>query len=164
MAKILVSSCLVGKKCTYDGQTRTHREIVELCGREGYIDVCPELLGGLGVPRERCEISGGSGEDVLGGKAKVISESGEDKSENYILGAREALKAAKAHNIDVAILKENSPSCGSSMIRTGSFNGELREGKGVTAALLSESGITVFSENALGAVKEHLGEQGKHRA
>lgn len=146
MGKILVSSCLIGKKCAYDGRSRTSDDVIKLSEQAGFIDVCPELLAGLGCPREKHEIAGGSGEDVLSGRAKVVSESGKDHTQSFINGAKDTLKIAFDHGINVAILKANSPSCGGKMIYSGDFDGVLHNGKGVTAQLLLNRGIKVFSE------------------
>jgi len=110
------------------------------------IAVCPELLGGFSTPREPAEIIGGNGEDVLDGKAKVIEKSGRDVTELYIKGAYLTLKKAIEVNATVVVLKEYSPSCGSSMIYNGEFIGEKKAGNGVTAALLKRNGIQVMSE------------------
>lgn len=108
--------------------------------------VCPELLGGFSTPREPAEIIGGNGEDVLDGKAKVIEKSGRDVTELYIKGAYITLKKAIDVNATVVVLKEYSPSCGSSMIYNGEFIGEIIAGNGVTAALLKRNGLQVISE------------------
>ena len=110
------------------------------------IAVCPELLGGFSTPREPAEIIGGNGEDVLDGKAKVIEKSGRDVTELYIKGAYLTLKKAIEVNATVVVLKEYSPSCGSSMIYNGEFIGEKKAGNGVTAALLIRNGLQVMSE------------------
>ena len=110
------------------------------------IPICPEVLGGLSIPREPAEIVGGEGEDVLDGHAKVITNNGIDVTEQFIKGANETLKIALDLNATMVILKERSPSCGSSMIYSGEFNGNKKRGTGVTAALLKRNGIQVLSE------------------
>lgn len=127
----LVSSCLVGLRTRYDGKCVEENTLpAELAGAV-LIPVCPEQLGGLSTPRIAAEIVGGSGADVLGGNAKVISKDGIDVSEQFIRGAGEVLKIARLQKIDAVILKAGSPSCG--------FGNIL----GVTAALLNENGYEV---------------------
>lgn len=143
---ILVSSCLAGENCRYDGNNRLVAEIEELIQQKKAKMVCPELLGGFSVPREPAEIVGGTGEDVLKGNAKVIDKSGNDVTSLYIEGAKKTLTIAKEMKAETVVLKENSPSCGSSMIYNGTFTGERLAGNGVTAALLKKEGFLVMSE------------------
>ena len=143
-SKILISSCLAGIKCAYDGKARV---CDCMAGITDYVSLCPEVLGGMSVPRERSEIVGGIGTDVLDGKARVMSFSGKDNTESFLSGARRTLDEAFRHNVKVAILKEHSPSCGVNKIHSGLFNGTLREGQGVTTALLRRHGVKVYSEN-----------------
>lgn len=144
---IVVSSCLAGLKVRYDGGHCLDDKIGRLVKEKKAITVCPEVLGGLPTPRVPAEIVGGDGEDVLDGKARVINESGEDVTEFFIKGAYAALEKVKQVNATLVILKENSPSCGSSMIYNGEFTGEKIAGNGVTAALLKRNGIKVVSED-----------------
>ncbi|MCG7314831.1 DUF523 domain-containing protein [Priestia flexa] len=118
------------------------------------ITVCPELLGGFSTPREPAEIVGGNGEDVLDGKAKVIEKSGRDVTKLYIKGAYATLRKAQEVGTTVVILKEFSPSCGSSMIYNGEFKGKKIVGNGVTTALLERNGIQVVSEERITAFLE----------
>lgn len=143
---ILVSSCLAGLKVRYNGSHSLDHRIRKLVEENKAVTVCPELLGGFSTPREPAEIIGGDGEDVLDGKAKVIEKSGKDVSELYIKGAYAALEKAKKLKATVIILKENSPSCGSSQIYNGEFNGTKLNGNGVTSALLKRNGFKVISE------------------
>lgn len=159
MTKILLSSCLAGEKCAYDGKARTSCGILKLCGQIGFIDVCPEVLAGLGCPREKHEITGGDGRDVLAGKARVVSSRGKDRTENFIKGAEKTLELAIKHSVKIAVLKANSPSCGCGTIHSGDFDGKLREGTGVTAALLIKGGIKVFTEKEINALSKELLQQ-----
>ncbi len=144
--KILVSSCLIGKKCAYDGNHRENRWVLEFISGRKVIDVCPEMLGGLTTPRFRSEIKDGDGKAVLAGNASVINENGEDVTSFFITGANKVLKIVKENKINHAILKARSPSCGKDWIYDGSFSGKLKPGDGVTAALLRENGIMIWSE------------------
>lgn len=142
----LVSACLLGIKCRYDGGCFHDDRLLELARQGGAIPVCPEQLGGCGTPREPCEICGGSGADVLDGSSRVISANGEDVTEKYINGAMEALKLAKACGVKKAILKARSPSCGHGMIYDGTFSRKTVSGNGVAAELLTRNGIEVSTE------------------
>lgn len=113
--------------------------------------VCPELLGGFSTPREPAEIVGGDGVDVLEGRARVVERSGRDVTELYIKGAYETLEMARSIQATVVVLKEYSPSCGSSMVYNGEFRNKKVIGHGVTTALLQRNGIQVISENDLAA-------------
>ncbi len=146
---ILVSSCLIGKPCAYDGKPRTNESVLKFCEKYGYIDVCPEADGGLSCPRKRHEIKSGTGEDVLCGKAKVINDAGEDNSDAFLRGAKCALNICIESEIKVAIMKSKSPSCGKYKIHNGDFEGVLIDGSGVTAALLKKNDIKVFTEHEI---------------
>lgn len=154
--RILVSSCLIGKKCSYDGLDRFSEKVSGLCARYGCVDVCPEVAGGLPIPREAHEIVGGDGEDVLAGRCRVMGISGEDVSSQFIKGAERALEKAVQSGALIAILKARSPSCGRGKIYAGSFDRKLKEGNGVAAALLGQNGIPVFSEEETEAAEEKL--------
>ena len=143
---ILVSECLCGINCKYSGGNNINEKILKLVKEGKAVLVCPEQLGGLSTPRDPSEIKCGTAQDVLDGKAKVLSISGKDVTENYIKGAEEALKIAKLFGFSEAILKANSPSCGCGFVYDGNFNGNLIEGNGVTAQLLLDNGISVKTE------------------
>lgn len=145
----LVSACLLGVNCRYDGQNNLNEKVMRLVEKEVLIPVCPEQLGGLGTPREPMEIIGGGGSEVLDGKARVINRSNKDVTENLVRGAEETLKVAKSLGVKEAILKARSPSCGCGKIHSGTFPDRLVEGDGVTAALLKGSGIRVITEEGL---------------
>lgn len=140
---IIVSACLCGTNCKYNGGNNLNSDVLRLLADGKAIPVCPEQLGGLTTPRPTMEISGGTGAEVLDGKARVISSSGTDSTENFTRGAREVLNIAKAAGASEAILKANSPSCGCGKIYDGTFRGRLAEGNGVTAELLIRNGIKV---------------------
>lgn len=145
---LLVSACLLGSKIRYDGSDKAsdHAALAELIARGQVIAVCPEVAGGLGVPRLPAEIQNGDGVAVLANRAQVIDSAGNDVTNAFISGAQLALQLAQAHNIKVAILKARSPSCGNEQIYDGTFSKTLLNGRGVTAALLEQHGIKVFNE------------------
>ncbi len=146
--KILVSACLLGNKVRYDANdVPTESSLLDKWNVEGrLIAFCPEVAGGLSVPRLPAEIIGTDGNAVLDGTAKVVDNQGNDVSENFINGAKKALEAAQSNNVKVAILKSKSPSCGSSFIYDGTFSSVQKVGQGVTTALFERNGIKVFSD------------------
>ena len=151
MESILVSSCLMGQAVRYDGSDKkSHHRIVQRWMSEGRIvSVCPEVSGGLPIPRPAAEIVGGAGWSVLAGAAKVMDAAAHDVSSAFVQGAQQALAIATKKGIRIAVLKEGSPSCGSSFIYDGTFSGNKRADMGVTAALLQQAGLHVFSEDQL---------------
>ena len=147
---ILVSACLLGSPVRYDGSHKQSRdEVLQRWRAEGrVISICPEVAGGLPTPRPAAEVSaGGGGAKVFSGLAKVVDSQGNDVSAEFIAGARHALERAQSGGIRVAVLKEGSPSCGSSYIHDGSFTGTRVPGNGVTTSLLESFGLRVFSEH-----------------
>ena len=158
MQKILISSCLLGEQVKYNGGDNLIQSTLleKWQDEERLVIVCPEMAGGLPVPRNPVEIQQGEGADVLLGKSIALDTNNKDVTDYFIRGAYAALELAKKNDISIAILKERSPSCGSNMIYTGDFSGKLKEGKGVTARLLEQNGIRVFSEDQLEAVDNIL--------
>lgn len=148
--KILVSACLLGQKVRYDGRdqgllgTPLDRWVEE--GR--VVPFCPEVAGGLPVPRPPAEIVG----------LRVQTEGGVDVTAAFESGARQALEVARRHSVRLAILKERSPSCGSGEIYDGTFSGTRKAGEGITTALLRSHGIEVYSEGQLDLVEARLAE------
>lgn len=142
MVSVLVSACLLGCPCRYDGMSKPCEATLSLVGKYNLIPVCPEILGGLPTPREASEISGGG----------VFAKSGADNTEYFLKGARETLRLAKIFGCKAAILKAKSPSCGSGFVYDGSFSGKLVPGNGITAGLLIENGIKIYTENDIGGV------------
>jgi uncharacterized protein YbbK (DUF523 family) len=140
---ILVSACLAGKPCRYDGKAKPNDEIVALYKRGEAVLVCPEEMGGLPTPRVPSEIEHGSGVDVLIGNARVVAKDGRDVTKEFVLGAQKTLNTARLCGAKRAILKAKSPSCGCGTIYDGTFSGKLREGDGVAAALLKQNGVEV---------------------
>ena len=149
MEKILVSACLLGEPVRYNGRDkRSDDEVLRRWIREGrVVSVCPEVAGGLPVPRLPAEIEQGKGGGrVINGAAHVISSNGDDVTQHFVAGAQHALRAAVAERIRIAVLKEGSPSCGSLFTYDGTFSGTRVETQGVTAALLAQNGVHVFNE------------------
>lgn len=153
---IVVSSCLAGLEVRYNGTHRLDSRIQELVDNNKAIIICPELLGGFTTPREPAEIVGGDGEDVLQGNAQVINRLGKDVTDMYVKGAYETLRIAQEVHAEVVVLKENSPSCGSSMIYNGEFTGDKIVGNGVTTALLIRNGLRVISEEQLADILDDI--------
>lgn len=153
---IIVSACLAGLNCKYDGGNNLDTRVRNLVARGLAIPVCPEQLGGDPTPRDPVELDGSSGEDVINGNGCPKSSSGVDKKDCFIKGANEVLNLAKIVGARSAILKERSPSCGSTIIYDGTFTGQKRAGRGVTTALLEQNGIKVFSEENFDSLLKEL--------
>lgn len=143
---MLISGCLSGDNPSFNGTVKISEKARDLVKNNIAIPVCPELLGGLSVPRERNEIKGADGKDVIAGKRRVMSEGGKDVTEAFLKGAEAALSIAKKHNVKKAVLKSKSPACGCGRIYDGTFAGRLIKGDGVTCALLKMNGIEVIDE------------------
>ncbi|MGY2262689.1 DUF523 domain-containing protein [Pseudomonas sp. SDO55104_S430] len=157
MQKILVSRCLLGHRVRYDGGASGPFDQLQVWLDEGrVVPLCPEVAGGLPTPRAAAEIPGGQGVEVLEGRAAVITTEGEDVSAQFLSGAHQALELVQKHNIRIAILKANSPSCGNRQTYDGTFSGVKVSGEGVTAALLKRHGVLVFSELELAEAAEAL--------
>lgn len=146
---ILVSACLLGVNCRYDGGNGKQDSLIGLIDKYNFIPVCPEQLGGLGTPREPAEqqlFSGETGDlDII----RVVDRSGKDVTDCFFKGAEETLKLARLYDCKRAILKERSPSCGHGCIYDGTFSGIKVPGDGVTARLLEENGILVSGESSI---------------
>ncbi|MEQ4618042.1 MAG: DUF523 domain-containing protein [Corticimicrobacter sp.] len=150
--RVLVSACLMGEPVRYDGaHKRLESTILQRWRAEGRVVVCcPELAGGLSVPRLPAEIApGAEGHAVLAGRARVLDRCGRDLSAAFVEGAARALALVRQHGIRVAVLKEGSPSCGTGHIYDGTFGGTMVAAQGVTAALLIQAGLSVFSETQM---------------
>lgn len=162
MRKILVSACLLGEVVRYDGtQFATDSQLARWQQQGRLVSVCPEVAGGLPVPRSPAEIVGGDGGQVLAGDAQVIVATREPVTDYFLRGAFKALALCEKHQIQLAILKSRSPSCGNEQCYDGGFNRRLVEGQGVTAALLQQHGIRVFSELQLEEAARWLDVPGK---
>lgn len=143
---VIVSACLAGVACTHEAEAKTRAWAKDLVAQGRAVLVCPEMAGGLPVPRPASEIQGGDGTDVLDGRAHVQDEHGRDVTANYLKGAQVAAKLAKDHRAQLAILKARSPSCGCGRTYDGTFSGTLKDGDGVTAACLKREGLRVVTD------------------
>ena len=137
--RILISGCLLGLCCRYDGASKPHPMAEELSKKHELVPVCPEQLGGLATPRPPAERQGG----------RIIAKNGADVTQQYCRGAEETLKLCRLLGCKAAVLKERSPSCGCGEIYDGTFTGTLVAGNGVTAELLLEHGIPVYGESRI---------------
>lgn len=158
MQRILVSACLLGRAVRYDGNDAalddaTFRRWLD----EGrLVGFCPEMAGGLPVPREPAEIEHGDAEAVLHGRAAVRTRDGVDVTDAFLRGAELALAECGRHGIRLAVLKQGSPSCGVDLVNDGGFTGRKIEGQGLTARLLTRHGIRVFGEHQITAASAYL--------
>ena len=137
--KLLVSACLLGVGCRYDGKNNQVPRLAELMKKHTCIPVCAEIFGGLPTPRVPAERRG----------SKVFNRDGEDVTEAFVRGTAEVLRLADLYGCKAALLKERSPSCGSHFVYDGTFTGTVVPGQGVTAALLAGRGVELFSEETI---------------
>ncbi len=136
---ILISACLMGINCRYNGKSEIIKELEELKNKYNLIPVCPEIYGGLKTPRNPAERVNN----------KVLTNNGEDVTDNYKKGAEEILKLAKFYDCKYAILKERSPSCGFGRIYDGTFSKTIKDGNGVTADLLAKNDVKIIGESKI---------------
>lgn len=146
MEKVLVSACLLGVRCRYDGRSVPCEALLQRLDTLDAVPVCPEILGGLPTPRTPSERQGD----------RVTAKDGRDVTAQYRRGAEESLRLAQLFGCRYALLKERSPSCGCGKIYDGSFTGTLTDGDGTTAELLYANGIQVFGETRLEQLLEQL--------
>ena len=146
---IIISACLCGVNCKYDGENNINEKILKLFREGKAVLICPEQLGGQSTPRSAHEICGGTGADVLNGNARILDKNGEDGTEKFIKGAYETLNIAKSCKAEYAILKARSPSCGRGTIYDGSFTRSETFGNGVTAELLIRNRVKVITEEEI---------------
>lgn len=148
MINVLISRCLMGENCRYDGKANTIESLEKIKSECNLIPVCPEISAGLSTPRQPSEIKDG----------RVYMKDGKDVTQHFLKGAYNALETARKYGCKAALLKSKSPSCGNKTIYDGSFTGKLTEGDGVTAKLLKEHSIAVFTENEIPLFFEFLEE------
>jgi len=160
LIRVLVSACLLGERVRYHGgDARLASSILDRWADEGrLVPFCPEVAGGLEVPRPPAEVVGGDGVAVLAGEARVVTAGGVDLTDRFVSGADLALRSARDRGVRLAVLVEGSPSCGSRWIHDGTFSGPRQAGAGVTSARLEEHGIRVFGEDRLAAATAYLRE------
>jgi len=158
LPKLLVSACLLGNPVRYDGKAKTleHDGLQQLLTEDRVIAFCPEVAGGLPVPRAAAEIVAGDGSAVIAGAAQVKTREGNDVSEYFLAGAEQALALCREHDINTALLTELSPSCGSGQVYDGSFTRQPISASGVTTALLQQHGVKVFSHLQIDEALNHL--------
>ncbi len=137
--KILVSACLLGLRCRYDGQAKPNARVLALGEKHTLVPCCPEQLGGLPTPRSPSEWQG----------ERIVNRAGQDVTAQYLRGGEEAVKLARTLGCSLAVLKERSPACGSREVYDGSFTGVLIPGQGSAAAALRAAGIPVIGESEL---------------
>ncbi|MDA8145412.1 MAG: DUF523 domain-containing protein [Thermaerobacter sp.] len=141
----MVSACLVGLRCAYDGGDRSDPRAESLLRAGHVLPLCPEQMGGLPTPRPAAEITGGDGAAVLDAAARVLTAAGEDVTAAFLRGAQEAVRLAQAVGAGTALLRAGSPACGAGWIHDGSFTGRLTAGDGVAAAALRRLGLKLES-------------------
>ena len=144
--KLLVSACLLGVSCRYDGGSNTLPQLRQLVKEHTCIPVCPEQMGGLPTPRAPAERQGD----------RVVTRDGEDVTDAFIRGTAEVLRLADLYRCRHALLKERSPSCGCGQIYDGTFSGTLTEGDGIAAQLLKRQGIHVYGESQIGELIRNI--------
>ncbi|GHF08778.1 hypothetical protein GCM10016455_32130 [Aliiroseovarius zhejiangensis] len=155
MSRLLVSACLMGQKVRYDGRAKTllHDCLTRWDADDRIVPFCPELAGGLPVPRLPAEIEpGANGDDVLAGRARVLDSAGVDVTAPFVDGAHQAVSCALSHGCTHALLTEASPSCGSRLLYNGHHDGRQRPGFGVTTAALRAAGIAVYAPDQIDAL------------
>ncbi|MCK8464535.1 DUF523 domain-containing protein [Aliiroseovarius sp. S1339] len=155
MSRLLVSACLMGQMVRYDGRAKTfvHACLTRWDADGRVVPFCPELSGGLAIPRRSAEIEPGyNGDDVLAGRAKVVDCDGADVTAAFVAGARLAVDLARNRDCSYALLTEASPSCGSSLLYSGHHDCTRRAGFGVTTAALRAAGVTVFAPDQIDAL------------
>ena len=139
MEKVIVSACLLGENCKYNGKNNKNDKVLEFIKDKQVIPICPEVFGGLSTPRVPSEIKGNT----------VVNKDGIDVTKYFIDGANKTLSIAKKYNVKKAILKQKSPSCGYGKIYDGNFNGKIIDGYGITAKLLNNNNIDIITEEDL---------------
>ena len=141
---ILVSACLLGVCCRYDGESKPNADVIKLREKFTLIPICPEVDGDLPTPRTPSERVGD----------RVLMRDGRDVTANYVAGAKHALDRAKSFSCVAAVLKARSPSCGSGKIYDGSFSGILTDGDGVAAEMIKKAGVPVYTEDEIATLIE----------
>lgn len=140
---IIISACLAGLRTRYDGREFPHPQLAELSVRWTLVPVCPEVLGGLGIPRPQCRFTGGDGVGVLEGMARIVDRTGRDRTAHFVRGGEEVERVVRLVTPRLIVFKEGSPSCG---VRRVDIEGTKQPGCGVTVALLRRQGFSILTE------------------
>ncbi len=150
--KVGISACLLGRECTYKGSSNKIEHICKLAKDIEFIEICPEVMGGLPIPRSPSEITSLN-------PLAVISKKGDDVTKEYVEGARISLERLKQNEVSVVLLKHRSPSCGCDGIYDGSFSHVVVNGQGVCAKLLSDNGMILFHEEKMNEFLKYIGKE-----
>lgn len=160
--KILISACLLGQAVRYDGQdnarkVRAWQAVLQQWHQQDIlVPVCPEVLGGLPIPRPAAEIQNGDGHQVIARQTDVKAITGENVTAAFIAGAERTLALAQKYQASCALLAARSPSCGKHVIYDGSFSGVLKDGMGVTVALLEQQGIRCYNPDEIALLQQQI--------
>ncbi len=141
--RIIISACLAGLHTRYDGKAKQHPQLREIAERAVLVPMCPEILGGLGIPRPQCRFVGGDGAALLREQARVIDENGVDRTSFFLRAADECMRIVELVSPEIIIFKEGSPSCG---VRRVDIEGSRQSGCGVVTAKIRELNIVIISE------------------
>jgi uncharacterized protein YbbK (DUF523 family) len=141
--RYIVSACLIGKHCRYNGEDKAHAGVLRFLRGKRYVAVCPEMLAGWGVPRPPVEFHGGGAAELAEGEARIVDNRGRDRTPSLMRGIKKALAKARSLGVRGAVLKERSPSCGVHKVYQ---NGELTRGQGLFTYWLRKHGVEVRSE------------------
>lgn len=139
---VLVSACLLGVECRYDGTAKAHGAALDLLARCACVPICPEQLGGLATPRPKSRLTGGDGRAVLAGRATVVADDGSDVTHAFLKGAEESVRLAELFGAKRAFMKQRSPSCAFGVV---CVDGERTQGVGVTCAALRARGVDIVA-------------------
>lgn len=150
--KVGISACLLGKECTYKGSSNKIKHICKLTKDIEFIEICPEVMGGLSIPRSPSEITSLN-------PLTVTNSDGNDVTKEYVEGARLSLERLKQSDVSVVLLKHRSPSCGCDGIYDGSFSHVVVDGQGVCAKLLSDNGMILFHEEKMSEFLKYIGKE-----
>ena len=153
--KVGISACLLGKECTYKGSSNKINNIEKLMEDIEFIEICPEVLGGLSTPRNPSEITSFH-------PLSVVSKDGVNVTKEYTKGAEISLERLKQNDVHIVLLKHRSPSCGCDGIYDGSFSHVVVKGQGVCAKLLSDNGMVLFHEEQLNEFLKYIGKEDKY--
>ena len=141
--RIIISACLAGLHTRYDGKAKPHPQLREIAERAVLVPICPEILGGLGIPRPPCHFVGGDGAALLRKEARLIDKNGIDRTSSFLRAADECMRIVELVSPGMIIFKEGSPSCG---VRRVDIEGSWQSGCGVVTATIRDLNIAIISE------------------